>query len=104
MHSRFYCDVTTEAGYIDNLRQWFPICGSPPQSGWRRSGCGCGLADNSLRTLLKARIFSTAPLNIVCYIIKAETRIDFYQVHIICVIIPIYYTDSIDLIVEIRHH
>jgi len=50
------------------LLPWFPI-------GWSRTG-GCGVAKNSLSSLLKARIFGAAYTNVVCCISKTEIRTD----------------------------
>jgi len=71
------------------LQQWFPTGGSRPQSGSRRSFCG--VANSSLNSLLKSRIFRSSYINILCSIIKTETRTDLREVHIISIIIPIWF-------------
>jgi len=57
-----------------------------PQSGSRR-----GVVNNSFNSLLKAQIFRTAHINILCFISKTETRTDFCEVHIISIIISIWF-------------
>ena len=66
------------------------------------------VGNNSLKSLLKARIFRTAHINIVCYISKTKTRIDFCEVHVVSVsnsyqVSNIVSIDVIVEIVEIRH-
>jgi len=70
------------------LMQWFPTGGSQPQSGSRRSFCG--VANSSLNSLLKSRIFELR-ISTSCYISKTETRTDLCEVHIISIIIPIWF-------------
>jgi len=67
---------------------------------------GSGVENNSLKSLLKALIFGTAHINIVCYISKTETRMYFCGVHVIYLHCSSYQLSnivSIDFIVDIRH-
>lgn len=87
---------------MEHSEQWFPTGGSWPQSWSRRSGYG--FANSSLTILLKNHVFASLNINVVCYISKLKTRIDFCEVHITFITFPnccsFYYTVSIDLIVE----
>ena len=51
--------------FVVLLEQWFPTGGSRPQSGSRRSFCG--VANSSLNTLLKFRIFRSLYINILLH-------------------------------------
>jgi len=57
------------------------------QRGSRMSGCG--VTNSRPNSLLKSRNFRTAHFNILCYISKTETRMDFFEDHFIYVINPI---------------
>jgi len=39
----------------------------------------------------KSQIFRTAHINILCYISKTETQIDFCEVHLVTIIIPVWF-------------
>ena len=46
---------------------------------------------NEAQQLAKSQIFRTAHINILCYISKTETQTDFCEVHIITIIIPVWF-------------
>jgi len=47
------------------------------------------VANNSLNSSLRAQIFRTAHISFVCHISKTQTRVDFCEVHMISILIPI---------------
>ena len=62
-----------------SLKQWFPTGGSLPQSGSRRSFCG--VANSSLYSLLKSRIFRTSYINILLHQQNRNTDRSLWSSH-----------------------
>ena len=63
----------------DALTQWFPTGGSRPQSGSRRSFCG--VANSSLNSFLKSRIFRTSYINILLHQHNRNTDRSLWSSH-----------------------
>jgi len=64
---------------IYSVRQWFPTGGSRPESGSRRSFCG--VANSSLNSLLKSRIFRTSYINILLHQQNRNTDRSLWSSH-----------------------
>ena len=47
--------------------------------------------EQQLQQFAKSEIFRTAHINILCYISKSQTQTDFCEVHIVTILIPVWF-------------